>query len=31
VIDRMFRLEQFEDALRLMESGNFVGKIVIEL
>jgi NADPH:quinone reductase-like Zn-dependent oxidoreductase len=31
IIDRVFRLEQFEDALRLMESGNFVGKIVIEL
>lgn len=31
VIDRVFPLEQFEEALRLMDSGNFVGKIVLAL
>jgi NADPH:quinone reductase-like Zn-dependent oxidoreductase len=31
VIDRVFPLEQFEEALKLMESGNFVGKIVLKL
>jgi NADPH:quinone reductase-like Zn-dependent oxidoreductase len=31
VIDKTFPLAQFEEALRLMESGNFVGKIVLEL
>jgi NADPH:quinone reductase-like Zn-dependent oxidoreductase len=31
VIDRVFPLEQFDEALQLMESGNFLGKIVIEL
>jgi len=31
VIERVFPLEQFEEALKLMESGNFVGKIVLKL
>lgn len=31
VVDRVFPLEQFEEALKLMESGNFVGKIVLKL
>jgi NADPH:quinone reductase-like Zn-dependent oxidoreductase len=31
VIDRVFPLEQFDEALKLMESGNFVGKIVLTL
>jgi NADPH:quinone reductase-like Zn-dependent oxidoreductase len=31
VIERVFPLEQFEEALQLMESGNFVGKIVLKL
>ncbi len=31
VIDRVFPLEQFDEALKLMESGNFVGKIVLKL
>jgi NADPH:quinone reductase-like Zn-dependent oxidoreductase len=31
VIDRVFPLDQFEAALALMESGNFVGKIVLKL
>lgn len=31
VIERVFPLEQFEQALDLMESGNFVGKIVLTL
>jgi NADPH:quinone reductase-like Zn-dependent oxidoreductase len=28
-IERVFPFEQYEDALKLMESGNFVGKIVL--
>lgn len=31
VVDRVFTLEQFEQALDLLESGNFVGKIVLTL
>jgi NADPH:quinone reductase-like Zn-dependent oxidoreductase len=31
VIDRVFPLQQFEEALKLMESGDFVGKIVLTL
>jgi NADPH:quinone reductase-like Zn-dependent oxidoreductase len=31
VIERVFPLDQFEEALKLMESGNFVGKIVLKL
>jgi NADPH:quinone reductase-like Zn-dependent oxidoreductase len=31
VIDRVFPLEQYPEALKLMESGNFVGKIVLRL
>jgi NADPH:quinone reductase-like Zn-dependent oxidoreductase len=31
VIHRVFPLEQFDEALKLMESGNFVGKIVLKL
>ena len=31
VIDRVFPLEQFEQALAHMDSGNFVGKIVLKL
>ncbi len=31
VIERVFPLEQFEEALKLMESRNFVGKIVLKL
>jgi NADPH:quinone reductase-like Zn-dependent oxidoreductase len=31
VIERAFPLEQYGEALKLMESGNFVGKIVLKL
>jgi hypothetical protein len=31
VIERAYPLEQFEEALELMDSGNFVGKIVLTL
>jgi NADPH:quinone reductase-like Zn-dependent oxidoreductase len=31
VVEREFPLEQYEEALKLMESGNFVGKIVLRL
>jgi NADPH:quinone reductase-like Zn-dependent oxidoreductase len=31
VIERVYPLEQYEDALRLLASGNFIGKIVIRL
>lgn len=31
IIERVFPLEQYEDALKLMDSGNFVGKIVLKL
>lgn len=31
VIERTFPFEQYEDALKLMESGGFVGKIVLTL
>lgn len=31
VIDRVFPLEQFDEALRALDSGNFVGKIVLRL
>jgi NADPH:quinone reductase-like Zn-dependent oxidoreductase len=31
VIEREFPLEQFDQALELMDSGNFVGKIVLKL
>jgi NADPH:quinone reductase-like Zn-dependent oxidoreductase len=31
VIERVFPLDQYEDALKLMDSGNFVGKIVLKL
>ena len=31
VIERVFPLEQYAEALQLMESGNFVGKIVLQL
>jgi D-arabinose 1-dehydrogenase-like Zn-dependent alcohol dehydrogenase len=31
VIERVFPLEQYAAALELMESGNFVGKIVLSL
>jgi NADPH:quinone reductase-like Zn-dependent oxidoreductase len=31
VIDTVFRFDQAPDAHRLMESGNHVGKIVIEI
>jgi NADPH:quinone reductase-like Zn-dependent oxidoreductase len=31
VIDRVVPLEQYADALKQMESGNFVGKIVLRL
>jgi NADPH:quinone reductase-like Zn-dependent oxidoreductase len=31
VIERVFPFEQYEDALALMESGSFVGKIVLKL
>jgi NADPH:quinone reductase-like Zn-dependent oxidoreductase len=30
VIERVFPFEQYEDALKLMESGSFVGKIVLK-
>ena len=30
VIDRVYPLEQFEEALKLMQSGNFVGKIILK-
>jgi len=30
-VERVFPLEQFDEALKLMESGNFVGKIVLKL
>jgi NADPH:quinone reductase-like Zn-dependent oxidoreductase len=30
-IDSRFPVERYEDALQLMESGNFVGKIVLQL
>lgn len=31
VVERVVPLEQFADALKQMESGNFVGKIVLRL
>jgi NADPH:quinone reductase-like Zn-dependent oxidoreductase len=31
IVERVFPLEQYEEALKLMESGNFVGKIVLKL
>jgi NADPH:quinone reductase-like Zn-dependent oxidoreductase len=31
VIERVFPLDQYGEALKLMESGNFVGKIVLKL
>jgi D-arabinose 1-dehydrogenase-like Zn-dependent alcohol dehydrogenase len=31
VIEHVFPLEQYAEALKLMESGNFVGKIVLRL
>lgn len=31
VIDRVFPLEQYDEALKYMASGNFVGKIVLKL
>jgi NADPH:quinone reductase-like Zn-dependent oxidoreductase len=31
VIDRTFPLAQYEEALKHMQSGNFVGKIVLQL
>jgi NADPH:quinone reductase-like Zn-dependent oxidoreductase len=31
VIERVFPLEKYPEALQLMESGNFVGKIVLKL
>jgi NADPH:quinone reductase-like Zn-dependent oxidoreductase len=31
VIDRTFVLDQYEDALRYMKGGNFVGKVVLKL
>jgi len=31
VIEREFPFEQYQDALKLLESGNFVGKIVLKL
>jgi NADPH:quinone reductase-like Zn-dependent oxidoreductase len=31
VIERVFPFKQYDDALKLMESGNFVGKIVLKL
>ena len=31
VIEREFPLAQFEEALKLLESGNFVGKIILTL
>jgi NADPH:quinone reductase-like Zn-dependent oxidoreductase len=31
VIDRVFTLDQYEDALAYMKSGNFVGKVVLRL
>lgn len=31
VIEREFPLEQYEEALKLLESGGFVGKIVLKL
>ena len=30
VIDRSFKLEELEDAFKYQESGNHVGKIVVE-
>ena len=30
VIERVFPFEQYEDALKLMESGSFVGKIILK-
>ncbi len=30
VVDRVFPIEQFEEALKLLESGDFVGKIVLK-
>ena len=30
-IDRKFPLEQYEEALQVMQSGNFVGKLVLQL
>jgi D-arabinose 1-dehydrogenase-like Zn-dependent alcohol dehydrogenase len=30
-IDSRFPVERYEDALQLMQSGNFVGKIVLQL
>jgi NADPH:quinone reductase-like Zn-dependent oxidoreductase len=31
VIDRVFPLEQYDEALKALASGNFTGKIVLTL
>lgn len=31
VIDRLFPLERFDEALKYMEAGTFVGKVVLRL
>jgi NADPH:quinone reductase-like Zn-dependent oxidoreductase len=31
LVDKVFPIEQFDDAVKLMASGNFVGKIVLKL